>query len=73
MCCDFSHFVFLSFLGARLFYFPRFACAVVLGRPKGWRKSRRVFSFHGITYNPLLKGQLMLQRRKTHVTFKKAL
>jgi hypothetical protein len=59
-----------SLLDARHFYFPRFACVVVLGRPQGWRKSRRVFSFHGITHNPLLKRPLMLQRRKKRVSFK---
>ena len=60
-----------SLLGARHFYFPRFACVVELGRPQGWRKSRRVFSFHGITHNPLLKRPLMLKRPKTRVSFKK--
>ena len=67
----FHPFRIASLLGARHFYFPRFACVVELGRPQGWRKSRRVFSFHGITHNPLLKRPLMLQRRKTRVSFKK--
>ena len=67
----FHPFRIASLLGARHFYIPRFACVVVLGRPQGWRKSRRVFSFHGITHNPLLKRPFMLQWCKTLVSFKK--
>ena len=67
----FHSFRIASLLGARHFYILRFACVVVLGRPQGWRKSRRVFSFHGITHNPLLKRPLILQRRKERASFKK--